>query len=446
MKSTHYFKDLFFTHRFFVAGGALAIVFLFSFFLPALFIIAKACLWLFIALLCIDWLLLFVLPGKIIAERIAENKMSLSDENIIHISITNTHKIPLSITVLDELPYQFQERNFKLQAKIKPDTTNEMQYSLRPTTRGEYEFGNIHVYVSSTILFIQKRYTSIQEKTIKVYPSYVQLKKYQLHALPEKYVTTTGRLLINKGSSTEFDAIKEYNRGDDMRTINWKASARRNHLMVNAYMDEKSQTVYCIIDKGRLMKFPFDNITLLDYAINAALMFSYVALQKDDKVGLLTFAEKVDDVLLPSKSKKQFHSLLETLYKSTTAYHESNYASLYHFLNKKALHRSLLLLFTNFETYIGFERQLPYIKAIQQKHVLVLVFFENTALRNIHEIRGEKIEDIYVKTIAEKFTYEKKMILKELQKIGVMGVFTTPANLTVDVVNKYLELKRRQFV
>lgn len=372
--------------------------------------------------------------------------MSNSDENKIEISVRNTYMIPLFSTIIDEIPTQFQQRNFELKSYLKPNEKKEITYQLRPTERGEYDFGNIHIYVSSILGMIQKRFTSLEEKTVKVYPSFLQLKKFQIHAMPDRNANSGGQMKFKKGISTEFDAIKEYNRGDDVRTINWKASARRNQLMVNSYMDEKSQTIYCIIDKGRLMKMPFNNLTLLDYSLNASLMFSYVALQKDDKIGLITFSEKIDDVLQPSKSKKQFNYILETLYKQQTHFLESNFGNLYAYINRKSSSRSLLLLFTNFETYTGFERQLNYLRALNQKHVLVVVFFENTDIASIHENKSNSIEDIYIKTIADKFIYEKKMILKELQKNGIIGICTTPEKLTVNVVNKYLDLKIRQYL
>ncbi len=372
--------------------------------------------------------------------------LSNSDENKIEIIVRNTYKIKLFGTIIDEIPVQFQERNFELKTTLKPNENKEINYQLRPTVRGEYIFGNVHIYVSTRLGMIQKRFTALEEKTVKVYPSFLQLKKFQIHAMPDRNAHSGGQMKFKKGMSTEFDAIKEYNRGDDIRTINWKASARRNQIMVNSYMDEKSQTIYCIIDKGRLMKMPFNQLTLLDYSLNAALMFSYVALQKDDKIGLITFGEKIDNVLQPSKSKKQFNYILETLYKQESHFLESNFANLYAHVNRKAGSRSLLLLFTNFETYTGFERQLNYFRALNQKHVLVVVFLENTDIAAIHENKSNTIEDIYVKTIADKFIYEKKMILKELQKNGIIGIYITPEKLTINVVNNYLDLKVRQYL
>jgi uncharacterized protein (DUF58 family) len=446
LKPRHFIKDLFFTNRFFFCWGNLALVFIATFFLPWMMIIAKGMLAFFAILTLIDFAILFLTSHQIIASRKVNDLLSNAEDNIVKLSIQSSYKIPLLVSIIDELPFQFQKRDFLISKKLLPQLSIECQYLIRPFQRGEYQFGDIHIYSATLLNFIQRRFTALEEKTVKVYPSFLQLRKFQIKAIPDLQASSGGRRQFQRGMSTEFDHIKEYTRGDDARTINWKASARKNELMINSFMDEKSQQIYCLIDKGRLMKMPFNNLTLLDYSINATLMFSYVALQKDDKIGLITFGEKVNDVLQPSKAKKQFNFVMELLYKQETRFLESNYAELYHVVNKRCGHRSLLLLFTNFETLTGFERQLPYLKIMNQKHVLCVVLFENTEVTNIHTQRGDSIEDIYIKTIADKFIYEKKMIIKELQKNGILVVYTQPSKLTVDVVNKYLELKARQFI
>lgn len=446
MKASRFPGDLFFTARFFLCWGLITVLFVTAYFFAAILIIAKAFAILLAILSFLDLGMLFFTKHKIIAHRLVNDLLSNAEENDIRISVRSDFRIPLKISLIDELPVQFQKRDFLIERSLPPHTDSQIHYTLRPHQRGEYVFGDLLVYASTALNLVQRRFVSDEEKAVKVYPSFLQLRKFQLKAIPEMEAASSGRRQFRRGISTEFDHIKEYTRGDDARTINWKASARRNQLMINSFMDEKSQQVYCLIDKGRLMKMPFDQLTLLDYSINAALMFSYVALQKDDKIGLITFGEKVNDVLQPSKSKKQFNIVMETLYKQDTRFLESNFADLYSVINKKAGQRSLLLLITNFETLTGFERQLPYLRVLNQKHLLCVVLFENTEVSDIHEKRGDSLEDIYIKTIADKFIYEKKMIVKELQKNGILVVYTAPSKLTINVVNKYLELKARQFI
>jgi uncharacterized protein (DUF58 family) len=446
MKKPHYLQDLFLTNRFFLCWGILGMLFVFSYFNPGLLLVSKAVFILLLLLVFIDYTVLFFTKSRILCLRKVSELLSNGDDNTIKLLINNSYGIKLNARIIDELPVQFQRRDFALSKLLLPNTKIEIPYTIRPTQRGEYHFGQVHVFISNLIGFVERRYSSLQDETVKVYPSFIQLKKFQIHTMPDRKAQSGGRVTYRRGISTEFDHIKEYNRGDDVRTINWKASARKDQLMVNSFMDEKSQHIYCIIDKGRLMKMPFEGLSLLDYSINAALMFSYVALQKDDKIGIITFSDKLNDVIQPSKSKKQFNTILESLYRQETNFLESNYADLYAKLNKGMGQRSLLILFTNFETYSGFERQLSYLRALNRKHLLCVVIFENTEVSRIHELRGDSMEDIYVKTIADQFTYQKKMIMKELIKSGILAIFTPPSKLTVNVVNKYLELKSRQII
>jgi uncharacterized protein (DUF58 family) len=279
---------------------------------------------------------------------------------------------------------------------------------------------------------------------VSVYPSFMQLRKFQLLSQTTIQTEHGSKRMRKIGHSMEFEQIKEYVRGDDIRTINWKATARRQSMMVNNFSDEKSQQVYCIIDKGRLMKMPFGDLSLLDYAINSSLVLSNVCLQKQDRVGLITFANKMGTMLAADRKPIQKANILQLLYNEETAFLESDYEMLYLQLRSRVKQRSLLVLFTNFESMSGLKRQLPYLRSIAKHHLLLLVFFENTSLATVAAGTAATVEEVYAKTIAEKFAYEKRLIVKELLKYGILSILTAPEKLTMNAINKYLELKARQ--
>ena len=277
-----------------------------------------------------------------------------------------------------------------------------------------------------------------------VYPSFLQMRKYELMAISNQLSEIGIKKIRRLGHSLEFEQVKNYVPGDDYRTINWKATARQGNLMVNNYTDEKSQHVYCIIEKSRVMKMPFEGLSLLDYAINASLVLSSVALIKEDKAGLITVAEKIGAVLPADRRPTQLNKILEVLYKEKTRYLETNMELLYTTIRSVIKQRSLVVFFTNFESMSALHRQLPILKRIAKFHLLLVVFFENTELKVLTEKPAKDVEDIYIKTIAEKFAYDKKLIVKELSKNNIQSILSTPQNLTVNTINKYLELKARQ--
>ena len=249
------------------------------------------------------------------------------------------------------------------------------------------------------------------------------------------------------GHSLEFEQIREYVTGDDIRSVNWKATGRKGgQLMVNQYTDEKSQQIYCMIDQGRVMKMPFEGMALLDYAINATLILSRVALIRQDKAGLVIFSDQVGQFLPADQKSTQMAAILETLYNLQTQFPETDYEKLHALIRTRITQRSLLVLFTNFESLSSLQRQLPYIRSIARNHLLMVVFFENTELASLVSAQVKNVEELYIKTIAAKFAYEKRLIVKELQQHGILTVLTSPQRLTIDTVNKYLELKARQAI
>lgn len=387
--------------------------------------------------------MLFGQKEGVVAQRVLGDKLSNGDVNYILIQLQSKYKFRTNITIIDEIPFQFQLRDFKINLAMNPLSVTEKTYSVRPTERGEYAFGTLNIFVSSAIGLFQKGYRFHQPKKVPTYPSFIQMRKYELLAIHNKLHLHGLKKIRRIGHTSEFEHIKDYVLGDDIRTINWKATAKRDQLMVNQYQDEKSQNVYLIIDKGRVMKMPFDGLSLLDYAINASLAMGNVAIKKSDKAGLFTFSKKVDTKLKADNKPIQVQRFLESLYQVTTDFKESDYQKLLIEVKQHVRQRSLLILFTNFETLDGMNRQLPYLRSIAKMHLLTVVFFKNSELDELVYAQPKNTQEVYDKVIAEKLNYDKERIVRELRKYGIYSVLTRPENLTIDVINKYLEFKAR---
>ena len=216
--------------------------------------------------------------------------------------------------------------------------------------------------------------------------------------------------------------------------------------MVNVYQDERSQQVYNLIDKGRVMQQTFGGMTLLDYAINASQVFSYVAIRREDKAGLATFADRFETFVPASRQEGQMTLLSESLYKERTAFGETDFSALCVYLEKRVTKRSLAVLYTNFTTLVEARRQLPYLQNLSRRHCLLVVFFEDDDVRAYAASPAGTTEDYYRHVIAEKFIYEKRQIVALLKQHGIMALLTSPVRLTVDVINKYIEIKTRQLL
>ena len=420
-----------------IAGFTIAYIY------PSLYNAIWMVVYIFLIFILIDVLLLFASNQKFNAQRSTTEKFSNGDENTVKIHLENGYSFPVTVKVIDEIPVQFQIRNFNITRKIASDSKDSFQYSLRPVERGEYHFGRLNVYVSSPLHLTARRFTYNEGQMVPNYPSFIQLRKYDLMAFSNQLFQYGLKKIRRLGHTMEFEQIKEYVSGDDIRTINWKATAKSNQLMVNQFQDERSQSVYMAIDKGRVMKMPFEGLSLLDYAINATLVLSNVILKKQDKAGMFAFSQRIDNRVAAERRSSQMQRILESLYNIKTDFYESDYGRLYADIKKNIKQRSLVLLYTNFETLDGLYRQLPYLKGIAKSHLLVVIFFENTELEELIDKEASTVQEVYDKVIAEKFAFEKRLIVNELKKYGIYSVLTKPENLTLDSINKYLEIKSR---
>ena len=375
------------------------------------------------------------------ARRRCAERFSNGDDNEVILRVESRYPFGVRLNVTDEIPVIFQRRDIDFRLTLPPRGEKAITYSLRPTKRGVYGFGMIRVFATTAIGLVQRRFTCGHNEDIKVYPSYLMLHRYEMLAISNRLTDLGLKKIRRAGNNTEFEQIRDYVRGDDSRGINWKATARRHELMVNVYQDERSQQVFSVIDKGRVMQQAFMGMTLLDYAINASLVMSYVATIKEDKAGIVTFCERFDSYIPASRRTGQMQRLLESLYAQETSFGESDFSALVSGINTNVNKRSLLILYTNFSGMTSMKRQLPYLHLLNNRHRLLVVFFEDRELKDYISSRPDTTEEYYRHVIAEKFANEQRTIVSALKRNGIMSVLTTPENLSVDVINKYLEVK-----
>lgn len=441
-------SELFIRNRLFYAGLMLCLIFASAFFFTPLFLPAKLLLLVSATLLLVDFYLLFLTRRKIILlVREIPEKLSNGDHNEVKLFITNIHAFPVTAHIIDEIPVQFQVRNFRLKIFLKPMQEKELTYTLKPTTRGSYTFGRTLVYISSPLGLLEKRSVFNNEAAkVPVYPSFLNIRKYEFMAISNRLTEAGIKRVRRTGHHTEFDQIREYVTGDGLRIINWKATAKKGKLMANQYQDERSQQVYNVIDMGRLMKMPFNGLSLLDYAINTSLILTNTALVKHDKAGLITFNKGINSFLGAERRNNTIIKILDTLYSQETGFAESNYELLFVTIKRLIPHRSLLIMYTNFESMTSLSRQLPYFRKISGSHLLLVVIFQNNEIEEFRKKEAGDLEQVYAQTIAEKYMYDKILITKELNKHGILSLLTRPHDLSVNLVNKYLELKERSLI
>ena len=249
-----FYKSLFFSRRWYWLLVTVIGLFILSFGINLLFVVAQLLVLFLVVSTLLDYLVIFTRKEPVLVQREMSERFSNGDQNPVKLVVTNQYPFSIHFRIIDELPDQFQRRSFYLEGDLKPGERRELSYELRPTQRGEYIFHDINVFIKSPFGLMVRRKILPSEKMVKVLPSYFALRHFELLAASHNLAESGSKRMRKLGQSLEFEQIKEYVTGDDIRSINWKATARKGgQLMVNKFTDEKSQQVYCVIDKGRVI-------------------------------------------------------------------------------------------------------------------------------------------------------------------------------------------------
>lgn len=436
-------KNIYLSRLFFTLFFTVVLLFALSSVADWLFYPAQTAMLSLLVITLIDIILVFASSNPLQLKRKVNERLNLGDQNQIELKIENTTNQPISFRLYEGFPVEMQERKLFFSAILQPGKTKVFSYEFTPKQRGDVHFSSPFFLISSMFHLVMRRYEVSCEQRIGVYPSVLQLKKYELLVFHQQKINSGIKRLRRLGNNSEFEQIKDYVQGDEIRTINWKATSRAANLMVNKYQEEKSQSVFCVLDKSRSMQMEFDELSLLDYSVNSILVLSNIMLRNGDKTGLITFSDKMGIQLSAEKNKGQMRFIMEALYNQLTEFKDPNYELLYQSIRRTIKSRSLIILFTNFETEAAMNRALPILRKINQKHVLVTVLFQNSDLETLALQKPETIREVYLTIVAEQMSELKSKIAFQLRQNGIQTVLTLPENLSLKTINKYLELKAK---
>jgi len=436
-------KNIYLTRWFFVVVTAVIILYALSYSYPWIYVAGTIVLAVLFCITLLDVLLVFTNANPLRIERELAERLNLGDENTIRLRVTNLTNQMINYSLIEGYPAEMQNRSTTHFGILQSGATRVYTYTFKPRSRGTYEFGDVFVIMRSIFFMVSRRVDIPLKQTVDVYPSVLEMKRYELLVFQQQKTSMGIKKIRRLGNNSEFEQIKNYVQGDELKTINWKATSRRNELMVNQYQEEKSQSIYCIIDKSRNMQMEFDGLSMLDYSINSTLVFSNIALRKGDKAGLITYSDKIGTLLGAERSGGQMRRIQEALFNQKTHYKEASYDLLYQSIRRTVKSRSLLMLFTNFETEFSMRRAIPVLRRMNQKHVLVVVFFQNAELEELAYKPSKTIQDVYQSAVAERMISTKSKIARELRNHGIQTVLTLPEDLSINTINKYLELKAK---
>lgn len=398
-----------------------------------------------VAALVADWQLA---PGphQWTLERINDNRLSLAAQNRIAIHVRLAQGLrPTHVWVRDTPPVTFgaDEKSRILPGAVAPGQVTTFDYHLWPPRRGDYQFGDLFLRWQSPLGLLRRQARYPAAAPVKVYPNLVDVRKYDLLVRRNRLWELGLRSTRIHGSGTEFERLRDYTPDDEYRRINWKATARRGKPITMEYETERSQNIFALLDVGRMMRSPVGQVAKMDYAINAVLLLAYVATQKGDRVGMMTFADQVENWVAPRSGKAQFQRMLDQLYAVEGEPVEPDYNAAFSYFVARQHKRGLVLVFTDLTGSITTESLIAQMTHMRRQHLPLLVTLADPTVQRLARQPIADSRSLYTRTMAERLLTERQLTLDRLRQRGVQTLDVPADELSVAVINRYLELKER---
>ncbi|HXF60656.1 MAG TPA: DUF58 domain-containing protein, partial [Caldilineaceae bacterium] len=375
-----------------------------------------------------------------------DNRLSLAAPNKVVLTVRLHRSLrPLAIWLRDEPPpgFRLEPPNPILRGVAPLAQPLKLTYTVYPPRRGDYAFGDLHLRWQSVLGLLRRQARFPAAAPVKVYPNLLDVRKYDLLLRKNRLWELGLRPVRVLGGGSDYERLRDYSPDDEYRRINWKATARRGKPISVEYQTERSQNIVALLDVGRMMRSPVGDVAKLDYAINAVLLLTYVAAQKGDRVGLLVFADQVQSWLAPRSGRAQFHRMLELLYAVESQPVEPDYQAAFAYFAAKQSKRCLALVFSDLTGALGVESLAAQLLHLRRRHLALLVAMRDPTVQRLARQPVEDSASLYQRTVAEQLLDERRTLLELLQQQGVHTLDTPADELSIAVVNRYLELKAR---
>lgn len=391
--------------------------------------------------------------------RLAPERFSVMKQQQIVIRIRNASRVRLRVRVRDSVPATLGHSDIERSGLVPAHDKVEWEYTVQPRSRGRFAWGPIALRYRSLLGFWERGKTVPAAGEARVFPNLTLLERYHLLARSNRLAAMGIRRLRIRGVSTEFESLREYTSGDDVRQLDWKATARRGRLIVRNQEAERNQTVLLLIDCGRLMNAtdPVSptasasspraaneiGMAKLDHAVNAAILLAHVALARGDRVGLCTFSGKVHAWLTPRGNLAQNRLIGETLYDLRGDYTESDHARCLKFVAARFPKRSLLVVLTDFVDGTTSAEMVAHLQLAARRHVVLFAAMKDVFLERASRSDPRTEKEGFRKAAALDLLRDRREVLEQIRHAGGFVVDTEPGDVVLAVIGNYLEVMLR---
>jgi uncharacterized protein (DUF58 family) len=384
------------------------------------------------------------LPKGVRITREFGGRFAVGAETEVRVQIQNHGAHAVSLFVKDEFPPQMKLSGLReAYVRVEGQTSAALVYELKPPKRGRFEFGATAVRFLSRLNLVWCE-TRVGEMTaVKVYPNMRRAREAELKALGARSLVASHRKTSWRGEGREFESLRDYVRGDELRHISWSATARRGKLTTRQYQIERDQTILIAIDGGRLMTARIEQETKLDSAVHAALALMSAAARAGDNAGLLVFGRKIKSFLPPGRGHDHMDAALEALYAVEPEMIEPSYSTAFEFIAANSKRRSLVVLLTDLVDEEGSKELLTSLRLLRPRHLPLVVTIADRDLRAVVSNAPVNARDLFTQSVAEEIMYLREAALRLVESQGGLALDVTAAALAPAILEKYLQVKER---
>lgn len=386
-------------------------------------------------------------PDQFAVQRDTLRVASLRKPHPVALTLVNRGKRTESIWIRDGVPPPLAAEPDELLLRLGPRSRATLRYQLRATRRGAFTLSQVHLRVRSRLGLWQRFLDFPVENVIHVYPDMKQLGEYTVLARTNRLSLLGVRRTRKIGQDNEFERLRDFTRDDNYKHIHWRSTARRNKLTVKDFQASQSQRLLFLIDCGRMMASQAAGLSLVDHALNAMLMLSYVALKQGDSVGLISFSDTIHSFVPPAGGMNQMNRLLHASFDRFPRLVESRYDEAFLYLAARCRKRAMVVLVTNVIDEVNSAQVERYLSSLSGRHLPLGVLLRDRELFAAADIAPpQDAKTLYRAAAAAEILIWRHQVLSDLSKKGVLALDVYPEDLTAPLVNSYLNIKARHML
>jgi uncharacterized protein (DUF58 family) len=385
-------------------------------------------------------------PEQIEVERVWREPLGLAKPMQVEIVLRNASNTPISARVTDEAPAAFCRKLPSMEIAGRGKAAGSGSYSIEPRSRGDARFGDVWLRYTSPFLFAERWARAAMEQTVRVYPNIEEAQKLRIYLIRSRQIELEKRLKRQRGYGREFESLREYRAGDEWRDICWSATARRGKLITKVHQIERSQTVWIVLDAGRLLRARVDRLTKLDYTVDAALSLAQVAFYSGDKVALLAYGRRPQQRVAPGRGMSHLRAMVESLAQVHTEPFEADHLLAAELLLSLQTRRSLIVWLTDLAETAATPEVIECAARMATRHLVLLGIIGQPELHRVVAASPANKSEMYRYTAALEIVQRRDLLLRRLRQQGALTLEVDPTKLSTAVVNRYLEVKERSLL